>query len=68
MTVYTQLLFLGFKFRRVNKKQAILKSQRMRNEYLKENMGKHIIYLNESWDDTHDVIKRGSSDESLNIP
>jgi transposase len=68
------LLKMGFKYKTINKRQAIMESQRLREwryrfliairQYRDEN--RQIIYLDETWFDTHDTAKKGWSDSSRN--
>lgn len=65
---------LGFKFRRLNKRNVIVESPRIivwRYKFLKtisrmRSEGRKIYYLDETWYDTHDVAKRGWVDSSCN--
>lgn len=68
------LLENGFKIKTINKRQVIMESVRLkrwRMEYLitineyREN-GREIVYLDETWFDTHDVPKKGWVDSSGN--
>lgn len=72
LTLRKVLHSLGFRFRKLNSRQTIMESQRiiiLRNEYLTNiaearREGKFIVYLDEMWYDTHDVVKKGWSHES----
>ncbi|XP_050501612.1 uncharacterized protein LOC126881397 isoform X3 [Diabrotica virgifera virgifera] len=68
---------MGFKFKKINKRQAIMESQRTvnrRNMYLEEitkyrQENRRIYYLDETWYDTHDTVKKGWTDgSSMCIP
>lgn len=66
------LLKLGFKFRTLNKRRLIMESARIvawRYRYLSRlnklrAEGCEIVYLDETWYDTHDVPKKGWDDKS----
>lgn len=66
------LLKMGFKYHTIDKRQTIMESQRLREwrhqyitaiqQYRSEN--RPIIYLDETWYDTHDTSKKGWIDAS----
>lgn len=70
----------GFKFGMVNKRRTIMESQRLqllRDEYLTKVKAfreekRFICYLDETWYDTHDTVKKGWDDGSgmcsVNVP
>lgn len=72
------LLSIGFNFKLINKRAKIMESQRIRSWRIKylENIklyreeGKSIYYLDETWYDTHDFVKRGWVDDNcvLDVP
>lgn len=69
-TLHNWLKKMGFKFKTINKRQAICESRRiieLRNIYLEEitkyrQENRHICYLDETWYDTHDTVKKGWTD------
>lgn len=70
----------GFKFCTINKRQTIMESPRLqllRDEYLTKikafrEQKRFICYLDETWYDTHDTVKKGWNDDSdfcsVNVP
>lgn len=68
------LLHCGFKYKRINNRMSIMESLRivrLRQEYLRKikefrYQGRNIIFLDETWFDTHDIVKYGWVDESKN--
>lgn len=70
----------GFRYKIVNKRQAIMESARLikwRNEYIEKitecrNKGQDIYYLDETWFDSHDTTRRAWTDDSMksrvNVP
>jgi transposase len=64
------LLTMGFKYHTIDKRQVVMESQRLREwrhkyltgirQYRAEN--RPIIYLDETWFDTHDTAKKGWDD------
>lgn len=71
-TIRKVLHSLGFRYRMLNRRQSIMESQRiiiLRNEYLNKidearRQNRFIVYLDETWYDTHDIAKKGWSDQS----
>ncbi|KAJ8921609.1 hypothetical protein NQ315_010517 [Exocentrus adspersus] len=71
-TLHRALLSMGFKFKAINKKRNIMESQRLRQmrfEYLERikkfrSENKSIIYLDETWFDTHGTVSKGWVDNS----
>lgn len=65
---------MGFKYRSINKRQTLMESQRLREWRLKyltavkqfREKNRPIIYLDETWFDTHDTPKKGWDDSSKN--
>lgn len=63
---------MGFKFKTINKRQAIMESRRivdLRNRYLEQitkyrEEHRQIVYLDETWYDTHDTVRKGWTDGS----
>lgn len=65
---------MGFTYRKIDKKQVVMESQRLRTwrfnflqeikKYRSEN--RSIIYLDETWFDTHDTVSKGWVDSSKN--
>lgn len=61
---------IGFRYRTVNKRMAIMESARIvgwRHDYLHKieqyrNEGRSVYYLDETWYDTHDTAKKGWTD------
>lgn len=79
-TLYQFVKSIGFAFKNVEKNECLMETEiirKWRYEYL-ENIQQYrqenrpIIYLDETWYDTHDIIKKGWSDQSgkckINIP
>lgn len=68
------LIDCGFRYKKIDNRMVIMESQRivaLRQEYLRKikeyrQLGRCIIYLDETWFDTHDVIKYGWVDNSKN--
>ena len=64
---------MGFKYRTIDKRQVLMESQRLQvwrrdylnliRQYREEN--RPIIYLDETWFDTHDTPKKGWSDSTI---
>lgn len=73
-TLRNILIDCGFKHKKINNRMFIMESQRivsLRQEYLRKikeyrDANKNIIYLDETWFDTHDVVKYGWVDNSQN--
>lgn len=71
-TLWKCLQCIGFKFKKVDKRQVIMESQRLkawRFEYLTKiaeyrSKNRPIIYLDETWFDTHDTPSKGWVDSS----
>lgn len=71
-TLWRTLRRLGFLFKRIDKRQVIMESQRLqklRIEYLEKintarSENRTIIYLDETWYDTHDTPSKGWVDGS----
>lgn len=71
-TLWSLLKKLGFTYGRLDDRKVIMQSPRLlqlRDKYLNEiqihrSQGKQIIYLDETWYDTHDTLKKGYRDES----
>lgn len=71
-TLWRILKTMGFKYRTINKRQVLMESQRLQvwrrnylnsiQQYRAEN--RPIIYLDETWFDTHDTPKKGWSDST----
>lgn len=74
------LLDCGFKHKKIDNRMVIMESQRiveLRQEYLRKikeyrETNREIVYLDETWFDTHDIVKYGWVDNtkncSLNTP
>jgi transposase len=74
------LISCGFKYKKLDNRMVIMESRRiveLRREYLSKikqyrNSNRNIIYLDETWFDTHDVVKYGWVDNTnkcaLNTP
>lgn len=64
----------GFKHKKLNQRMAIMESPRLvmqRQDYLRQikdyrESKRHIVYLDETWFDSHDVIRYGWVDNSQN--
>jgi transposase len=79
-TLWRTLTEHGFKYQTINKRLNIMESDRIRKlryEYLAmikkfRNEGRFICYLDETWYDTHDTIKKGWIEDKnkcqLNVP
>lgn len=79
-TIWRTLRQNGFHFGTINKRRAIMESpriQKLRHEYLIKikqfrDEGRFICYLDETWYDTHDTVKKGWVDNSqdclLDVP
>lgn len=79
-TLWRVLRKVGFRFKTINKRQVIMESSRLlklRHEYLTtikkyRAEGRFICYLDETWFDTHDTVKKGWMDSSkkckLDVP
>lgn len=73
-TLRSILIQCGFKYKKLDSRMIIMESPRivlLRQEYLRKireyrELGKTIIYLDETWYDTHDVVKYGWIDNSKN--
>lgn len=73
-TLRNILLNCGFKYKKLDKRMVIMESHRIvahRQEYLRKiqeyRQGKReIVYLDETWFDTHDVVEYGWVDDSSN--
>lgn len=71
---------LGFRFRTLNKRRVIMESSRIvswRYKYLHRlhqlrSQGYDVVYLDETWFDTHDTVKKGWDDGTcgcaINVP
>ncbi|MGH9701240.1 MAG: transposase [Candidatus Acidiferrales bacterium] len=66
-TLYRIILEMGFRFRKIDKRQVVMESQRLRilRHVFLEQIKKHrtqnrpIVYLDETWFDTHDTVSKG---------
>lgn len=73
-TVYNVLKELGFHYKKIDRRQCIMDSPRLvkhRYEYLTSikqfrQEGRYICFLDETWFDTHAVVKKGWTDKSDN--
>ncbi|MGH9701391.1 MAG: transposase, partial [Candidatus Acidiferrales bacterium] len=73
-TLRNILIHCGFKYKKINNRMVIMESQRivkLRQEYLRKikvfrEANKNIVYLDETWFDTHDIVKYGWVDKSQN--
>lgn len=73
-TLRSILLNCGFKHKKINNRMVIMESRRIverRQEYLHKineyrESKRNIVYLDETWFDTHDVVQYGWVDESQN--
>ena len=73
-TLRNVLLECGFKYKKIDNRMVIMESRRivgLRIDYLgkiKEyrQQNRHIVYLDETWFDTHDVVQYGWVDSSQN--
>lgn len=71
-SLHRALQEMGFKYKTINKRQIIMESERfrqMRSLYLREikkfrSEKRSIVYLDETWFDTHDTVKKGWVDLS----
>lgn len=73
-TLHRVVSTMGFKYRKIDKKQVVMESQRLRTwrfnylqqikKYRSEN--RSIFYLDETWFDTHDTVSKGWVDSSSN--
>lgn len=71
-TLRNILLECGFKYKKLDKRMVIMESPRIvawRQEYLRKikeyrQSDREIVYLDETWFDTHDVVKYGWVDNS----
>ena len=71
-TLRNILLDCGFKYKKLNKRMVIMESPRIvawRQEYLRKikeyrQSKTEIVYLDETWFDTHDLVKYGWVDDS----
>ncbi|XP_063386703.1 uncharacterized protein LOC134672680 [Cydia fagiglandana] len=68
------LKHLGYRYSTLNKRQILMDSPRLlnlRDQYLQEilrfrDLGKFIVFLDETWYDTHDVANKGWTKEDSN--
>lgn len=79
-TLRRLLIANGFKYQKIDRRQCIMESSRIRKwryDYLLDidryrQQGKTIYYLDETWYDTHDIVKKGWNDSSdqcqLDVP
>lgn len=73
-TLRRYLLKMGFAYKRIEKQNKLMESQRIRearNQYLNETKkyreeNRCIVYLDETWYDTHDTVSKGWTDLSGN--
>lgn len=73
-TLRNVLLECGFKHKKLNKRMVIMESRRivaLREDYLRKikeyrELKRHIVYLDETWYDTHNVVQYGWVDSSQN--
>jgi transposase len=73
-TLWRLLRKLGFKYGKLNERRIIMETSRLKklreefitNIRLKRSAGKSIVYLDETWFDTHDTLKKGYRDDSQN--
>lgn len=73
-TLRAVLMDCGFKYKKIDGRMVIMESHRivvLRQEYLRKikeyrQQNRDIIYLDETWFDTHDVVRYGWVDESKN--
>ena len=73
-TLHRVISTMGFKYRKINKKQVLMESHRLRiwrSNYLSEirkyrSENRPIIYIDETWFDTHDTVGKGWDDSSGN--
>lgn len=73
-TLHRVVCKMGFKYRKIDKKQVVMESHRLRTwrfNYLQEikkyrSENRRIIYLDETWFDTHDTVSKGWVDSSKN--
>lgn len=73
-TLHRVVCKMGFKYRKIDKKQVVMESQRLRTwrfnylqaikRYRLDN--RSIIYLDETWFDTHDTVSKGWVDSTQN--
>lgn len=71
-TLRNILLDCGFKYKKLDKRMVIMESPRLvkhRQDYLRKikeyrDAGREIVYLDETWFDTHDVVQYGWMDDS----
>lgn len=62
----------GFKYKKIDKRRSIMESSRilsLRNDYIRaigkyREEGRNIVYLDETWYDTHDTIKKSWTNDS----
>jgi transposase len=73
-TLHRVVCKMGFKYRKIDKRQVVMESHRLRTwrfNYLQEIKryrleNRSIIYLDETWFDTHDTVSKGWVDSSQN--
>lgn len=73
-TLHRVICKMGFKYRKIDKKQVVMESHRLRTwrfNYLQEikkyrSENRCIVYLDETWFDTHDTVSKGWVDSSKN--
>lgn len=66
------LIDCGFTYKKLDKRMVIMESARLvkqRQDYLRKikqyrNQNRHIVYLDETWFDTHDIVQYGWADDS----
>lgn len=71
-TLYNSMKYMGFHFKKIDKRKAIMESYRLRkwrHEYLVtikryRDEQRPIIYLDETWFDTHDTVSKSWTDGS----
>lgn len=71
-TLHTIISSMGFTYRKIDKRQVVMESQRLRtlrHDYLQKikkyrSEDRPIIYLDETWFDTHDTVRKGWVDRS----
>lgn len=69
-SLHRALLSIGFKYKIYNRRSFVMESRRiqiLRLQFLDKikeyrNEGRNIVYLDETWFDTHDVVKKGWTD------
>lgn len=73
-TLWRLLRKLGFKYGKLDERRSVMESPRLlllREKFISEirlrrSAGKSVIYLDETWFDTHDTLKKGYTDSSSN--